>query len=117
MIRRPPRSTLTDTLCPYTTLFRSLADGVQKRGVLDLVLPALQRVAFALRRHPELLEREPTGIRDDEARRRPVAPDNDVGDPRARQQPLLHGQRNISEESRVGNRGVSTFRSLWSTYN
>src|SRR3546814_14997967 len=24
MIRRPPRSTLTDTLCPYTTLFRSL---------------------------------------------------------------------------------------------
>src|SRR3546814_6891121 len=25
MIRRPPRSTLTDTLFPYTTLFRSLA--------------------------------------------------------------------------------------------
>src|SRR3546814_15743457 len=25
MIRRPPRSTLTDTLVPYTTLFRSLA--------------------------------------------------------------------------------------------
>src|SRR3546814_17466026 len=24
MIRRPPRSTLTDTLLPYTTLFRSL---------------------------------------------------------------------------------------------
>src|SRR3546814_19877906 len=24
MIRRPPRSTLTYTLCPYTTLFRSL---------------------------------------------------------------------------------------------
>src|SRR3546814_1328042 len=24
MIRRPPRSTLTDTLIPYTTLFRSL---------------------------------------------------------------------------------------------
>src|SRR3546814_19368245 len=26
MIRRPPRSTRTDTLCPYTTLFRSKAD-------------------------------------------------------------------------------------------
>src|SRR3546814_10761367 len=26
MIRRPPRSTRTDTLFPYTTLFRSLAD-------------------------------------------------------------------------------------------
>src|SRR3546814_11068568 len=24
MIRRPPRSTRTDTLCPYTTLFRSM---------------------------------------------------------------------------------------------
>src|SRR3546814_3397122 len=26
MVRRPPRSTRTDTLFPYTTLFRSLAD-------------------------------------------------------------------------------------------
>src|SRR3546814_12206513 len=25
MIRRPPRSTRTDTLCPYTTLFRSIS--------------------------------------------------------------------------------------------
>src|SRR3546814_15820191 len=28
MIRRPPRSTRTDTRLPYTTLFRSLANGV-----------------------------------------------------------------------------------------
>src|SRR3546814_20442539 len=28
MIRRPPRSTRTDTLFPYTTLFRSQADRV-----------------------------------------------------------------------------------------
>src|SRR3546814_20445515 len=27
MIRRPPRSTRTDTLLPYTTLFRSQQDG------------------------------------------------------------------------------------------
>src|SRR3546814_12480181 len=27
MIRRPPRSTRTDTLFPYTTLFRSIAVG------------------------------------------------------------------------------------------
>src|SRR3546814_20829537 len=39
MIRRPPRSTRTDTLLPYTTLFRSLrpqrdrgAAGVARRG-------------------------------------------------------------------------------------
>src|SRR3546814_19677326 len=29
MIRRPPRSTLTDTLFPYTTLFRSGDDGLE----------------------------------------------------------------------------------------
>src|SRR3546814_15751462 len=27
MLRRPPRSTRTDTLCPYTTLFRSAYNG------------------------------------------------------------------------------------------
>src|SRR3546814_4548409 len=32
MIRRPPRSTRTDTLFPYTTLFRSLALGHSDRG-------------------------------------------------------------------------------------
>src|SRR3546814_21019033 len=46
MIRRPPRSTRTDTLCPYTTLFRSaiggalsLADAEHARGAIgaDLV--------------------------------------------------------------------------------
>src|SRR3546814_10075647 len=30
MIRRPPRSTRTDTLFPYTTLFRSDAFGTQR---------------------------------------------------------------------------------------
>src|SRR3546814_2615885 len=30
MIRRPPRSTRTDTLCPYTTLFRSQGNRVPK---------------------------------------------------------------------------------------
>src|SRR3546814_12920889 len=32
MIRRPPRSTRTDTLFPYTTLFRSTARLVQEAG-------------------------------------------------------------------------------------
>src|SRR3546814_8282923 len=30
MIRRPPRSTRTDTLFPYTTLFRSLAENLDR---------------------------------------------------------------------------------------
>src|SRR3546814_11587998 len=33
MIRRPPRSTRTDTLFPYTTLFRSETDAFNIRGV------------------------------------------------------------------------------------
>src|SRR3546814_12003623 len=34
MIRRPPRSTRTDTLFPYTTLFRS-ADRIRDRWLAD----------------------------------------------------------------------------------
>src|SRR3546814_9848078 len=34
MIRRPPRSTRTDTLFPYTTLFRSVAVLQRERGLL-----------------------------------------------------------------------------------
>src|SRR3546814_19502115 len=33
MIRRPPRSTRTDTLFPYTTLFRSLKDIYDTAGI------------------------------------------------------------------------------------
>src|SRR3546814_19874512 len=32
MIRRPPRSTRTDTLFPYTTLFRSESEGGKRAG-------------------------------------------------------------------------------------
>src|SRR3546814_1287390 len=32
MIRRPPRSTRTDTLFPYTTLFRSAAPAIASTG-------------------------------------------------------------------------------------
>src|SRR3546814_8634657 len=42
MIRRPPRSTLTDTLFPYTTLFRSMShlSGRTPRGCFQ----ALRRI-------------------------------------------------------------------------
>src|SRR3546814_20842010 len=33
MIRRPPRSTRTDTLFPYTTLFRSAGPGRMRGGI------------------------------------------------------------------------------------
>src|SRR3546814_9181961 len=58
MIRRPPRSTRTDTLFPYTTLFRSLfrlrmephGQPVFLAQVDDLDIAAQQPVA-ALQRH------------------------------------------------------------------
>src|SRR3546814_14614905 len=41
MLRRPPKSTLTDTLIPYTTLFRSVS-GSREEGVepLQNMIPA-----------------------------------------------------------------------------
>src|SRR3546814_19179191 len=39
MIRRPPRSTRTDTLFPYTTLFRSLFDMYVSHWVHQTAVP------------------------------------------------------------------------------
>src|SRR3546814_11292323 len=56
MIRRPPRSTRTDTLFPYTTLFRSLkvlhegrekgviTDEVDEKYVLDFIMGTMARL-------------------------------------------------------------------------
>src|SRR3546814_16685569 len=44
MIRRPPRSTRTDTLFPYTTLFRSV----------DVERKVRESLALAVRRTPDL---------------------------------------------------------------
>src|SRR3546814_14374965 len=50
MIRRPPRSTRTDTLFPYTTLFRSLASGtMQAVGAAGLfAFTALSHAVMAI---------------------------------------------------------------------
>src|SRR3546814_20989928 len=45
MIRRPPRSTRTDTLFPYTTLFRSLATGRTALSRADQMLREALRAA------------------------------------------------------------------------
>src|SRR3546814_2158194 len=43
MIRRPPRSTRTDTLFPYTTLFRSTAPARARPTLRQAVLPLFPR--------------------------------------------------------------------------
>src|SRR3546814_9255385 len=64
MIRRPPRSTRTDTLFPYTTLFRSIrrhrADGARARAGRRALLRTLEQdrlVAGALLRRSGNLSR------------------------------------------------------------
>src|SRR3546814_10805006 len=52
MIRRPPRSTRTDTLFPYTTLFRSLRAALAAEGaaaIREAVVPAHAKLLAFLR--------------------------------------------------------------------
>src|SRR3546814_18424004 len=75
MIRRPPRSTRTDTLFPYTTLFRSLRGGKPRH--LRARSAATERGAAATGRddlHRQLAQR------DDPARPRHPARPVTVGD-------------------------------------
>src|SRR3546814_12110637 len=59
MIRRPPRSTRTDTLFPYTTLFRSLHGGEPLRGIGD----PRQRAARRRYRLGDAIAPQPIGNR------------------------------------------------------
>src|SRR3546814_19171889 len=67
MIRRPPRSTRTDTLFPYTTLFRSLGQVLlrlhESRWIDDHQPVALAGVGLALQllEHLSLHEAAPAG--------------------------------------------------------
>src|SRR3546814_1779516 len=47
MIRRPPRSTRTDTLFPYTTLFRSPVGGAVPRSLAAVTRQVLCRAGVA----------------------------------------------------------------------
>src|SRR3546814_13786609 len=61
MIRRPPRSTRTDTLFPYTTLFRSRHRDRAEGARAVQVRPGARGAAFGFarpRRHADPLEPE-----------------------------------------------------------
>src|SRR3546814_7645669 len=73
MIRRPPRSTRTDTLFPYTTLFRSIGpDRARRPGFLaidDIVIAVTHGLA-ADRRHVRTRARFRPALRPDVLSRR-----------------------------------------------
>src|SRR3546814_14201080 len=97
MIRRPPRSTRTDTLFPYTTLFRSVAVVVEIEPLPPLD-GELQTLLFRIAQE---------GL-------------NNVARHAAAGSVLLRlverGRIVRSEERRVGKECVSTCRSRWSPY-
>src|SRR3546814_11596258 len=107
MIRRPPRSTRTDTLFPYTTLFRSLLclfTLTHRQVVVGEPVP-LGGLAHRLmvRNHADDVDRQ--------------LPDlllvDDVDQTMAE---LRHREQDRSEERRVGKECVSTCSSRWSPY-
>src|SRR3546814_19695192 len=101
MIRLPPRSTRTDTLCPYTTLFR-----------------ALDWLRFSKTRKRRSLPCDAEGQASPQLWTNVASVENRVARLphfRGSARDQLHGAR--SEERRVGKECVSTCRSRWSRYN
>src|SRR3546814_19347410 len=123
MIRRPPRSTRTDTLFPYTTLFRSGSGRrpfLRRAGVRHPRPDPDHARRSRLRLHPRRrpADAEPAALRDLPAVAavgtvRGVARNRRSGQAEAGVL-LRRGAR--SEERRVGKGCVSTCRSRWSTY-
>src|SRR3546814_12669433 len=70
MIRRPPRSTRTDTLFPYTTLFRSAEVAEQNLAVVEVQQHVLGAALDAL--HPAAYEAGREVFRQREAQVGPV---------------------------------------------
>src|SRR3546814_12139068 len=96
MIRRPPRSTRTDTLFPYTTLFRSVSqlekNFNKKIGVSPKTYASMHRLFGLLRDKTENREDKWSALA------------------------YKHNYYDRSEERRVGKECVSTCRSRWSPY-
>src|SRR3546814_13750633 len=110
MIRRPPRSTRTDTLFPYTTLFRSPRPGLAESP------PCNNQPRPPVSIRGKLLRTRPKGPVPLQQR---IIPDLGIDDRRPLLRPQsakLPRQLQRSEERRVGKECVSTCRSRWSPY-
>src|SRR3546814_17649201 len=105
MIRRPPRSTRTDTLFPYTTLFRSVQPGsIKIVGHLASVITQVESYHVAVEQYLLLVG----NIVVQRAFGYPQAFRNFV------KRRVVEPAR--SEERRVGKECVSTCSSRWSPY-
>src|SRR3546814_12396253 len=96
MIRRPPRSTRTDTLFPYTTLFRSADVAILIVGEVVVVVRILDR---------RLLERTPRqrlGLAEDGAEIRRLTGGLRRGQPTADEQARGGRQRDHLQQGAAG---------------
>src|SRR3546814_17154137 len=122
MIRRPPRSTLTDTLLPYTTRFRSIRTRLrlcaQRVGQDRAQVGAQPGRARLLQRIGD--ERRRGAARyagRDDGRRTRRAGKNDRQSARRERVMLTTAMlMGRSEERRVGKECVSTCSSRWTRY-
>src|SRR3546814_20436009 len=114
MIRRPPRSTRTDTLFPYTTLFRS-AVFLQEGMMVTVQSYEEEPISATLPDSVimEVVEADPV-VKGQTATSsyKPAKLENGV---RVMVPPHI-GIGDRSEERRVGKECVSTCRSRWSPY-
>src|SRR3546814_15568962 len=114
MIRRPPRSTRTDTLFPYTTLFRSVGVGLALALRVGHRDDPSEGIPFELHRRTRRMDDPVVGDRDGVA----VGVDDllDVAGGVDRELGAVVARVDRSEERRVGKECVSTCRSRWSPY-
>src|SRR3546814_15069730 len=109
MIRRPPRSTRTDTLFPYTTLFRSCPQIGQPFSART----SLEHMGVGTPIDARMIAR-PSPVKVFDARR-PKGIERS-----AHQRGVVWRRLDVdpyrSEERRVGKECVSTCRSRWSPY-
>src|SRR3546814_19122312 len=109
MIRRPPRSTRTDTLFPYTTLFRSNKASATQIDDEEAKRKSIQSVEIGVSVLKVLADAEgPQRLRD-------IAAVSGLSRSQAHRY-LLSYVNTRSEERRVGKECVSTCRSRWSPY-
>src|SRR3546814_17812961 len=122
MIRRPPRSTRTDTLFPYTTLFRS-CEPRRAIGAAQLAIHVERHIEHREKNRDLAEDRQVQQSHHDEQQqheRNRVSYEDEmiigVKAPAERKEQPHEGQRR-SEERRVGKECVSTCRSRWSPSN
>src|SRR3546814_16908946 len=116
MIRRPPRSTRTDTLVPYTTLFRSRERGFATRLRIRAARTSERTDEKAMAEEQMNFQAEVSRLLDIVAHSLYSEKEIFLRELVSNAADACDRLRHRSEERRVGKECVSTCRSRWSPY-